>query len=126
MLIPYDTQLLIDEHLLTVAVLTGKINLDVIEECHGHCSYMVKHGMSHAKIKERVARLKKKYKDYNFSEIVAENSEKTPEEAAIHFATQWRQSPGHWAILSSPCDIFGFSLCCYKGKNYAIGLFGRG
>lgn len=121
----YDTKIMIDAHKTTIAVKSGQINIDVINECRAHCEYMTKHGMSHNGANKRIQRLRKIYKDYSFSEIVAENNEKNPEKAASKFYQQWKHSRGHWKILSAECDIYGFSLCVYKGRYYGIGLFGK-
>lgn len=124
-MIPYDTKIIMDTNRTTAAVKSGVVNDDIIAECRGHCKYMVRHGMSHNGFSDRSNRLQQKYQNFQFSEIVAMNMESNPIAAARSFYQQWRHSSGHWRILCSLCDIYGFSLCVYEKKYYGIGLFGK-
>ena len=124
--IPYDTVLMIKagQAYKYKTIATGKPNLDVIEECRGHCKWMVTHRMSHEGFSGRNARLAAKYPGHNFREIVATHSGYTndPEEAALQIFKQWRGSSGHNKFLKKSSRIYGFSIAHIGSRWVAIGL----
>lgn len=61
------------------------------------------------------------------TEVCAESwPGQTLAEAAAECVNSWRQSPGHWAAVSTACPLYGYDM--KRGRNgvwYATGIFGQ-
>lgn len=94
--------------------------------CIHHAQYQASHRrQGHQNWDYRRTQLAERLPRFRFEEVCAESwNWNTRDEAAVEMFNSWRQSPGHWQLVTAPNKWYGYSMA--KGSNgiwYACGIF---
>jgi len=113
-----------------VSLQTGQQDTTLQAMAERHAQYQASVGeQGHQGWEQRQAELARTATGYrHFVEVAAQSDPGQGEQpAASEMFNSWRQSPGHWEAVNSPCDAWGYAMA-YRPQNqtwYAAAIFGH-